>query len=97
MSGASIDISETLRSSIHEALECASSDPSRLVLNGAFIDVRDNNAHYVVGTDGSHIFSSNSFSLPLKQSILIPEHKFLGWKGFQQDGEWKLKTKPVKD
>jgi len=97
VSGTSINISETLRSSIHEALECASSDPSRLVLNGAFIDVRDNNAHYVVGTDGNHLFSSNSFSLPLKQSVLIPEHKFLGWKGFQQDGEWKLKAKPVKE
>lgn len=95
--GTSIAIDEALRSSIHEALECASTDPTRLVLNGAFIDVRDDSAHYVVGTDGRHLFSSNSFSLPLKESILIPEHKFLGWKGFQQDGEWKLRAMPAKD
>ena len=95
--GTSIAVGETLRSAIHEALECVSADPTRLVLNGAFIDVRDDSAHYVVGTDGRHLFSSNSFSLPLQESVLIPEHKFLGWKGFQQDGEWKLRAKPAKD
>lgn len=93
--GAGIAIPEALRSSIHEALECASTDPTRLVLNGAFIDVRDDNAHYVVGTDGRHLFSSNSFALAMKESLLIPEHKFLGWRGFQHDGEWKLKARPA--
>ena len=47
-------------------------------------------AHYVVGTDGRHLFSSNSFALPLQDSVLIPSHRFLGWKEFNADGEWQL-------
>ncbi|MES2573195.1 MAG: DNA polymerase III subunit beta [Verrucomicrobiota bacterium] len=83
-----------LRSAIHEALECASSDETRLILNGAYIDVSDTRCHNVVGTDGRHLYSSNSFNLPLSKSLLIPGHKFLGWKEFSNDGEWQLKVGP---
>lgn len=92
--GDAVHVDSGLRDSILEALECASIDPTRTILNGAFIDVRNADAHYVVGTDGHHLFSSNSFTLPLKDSVLIPEHKFLGWKGFYQDGDWWLKVQP---
>jgi DNA polymerase III sliding clamp (beta) subunit (PCNA family) len=92
--GDAVRVDSALRDSILEALECASVDPTRVILNGAFIDVRNADAHYVVGTDGHHLFSSNSFTIPLKDSVLIPEHKFLGWKGFQQDGDWRLKVQP---
>lgn len=95
LQGEGLVIHEALRSAILEALECASSDPSRPVLQGAFIDVGDPKAHYVVGTDGRHLFSANSSSLPLKESVFIPEHKFLGWKCFQQDGEWTLRSQPA--
>lgn len=94
LQGDSIVIHEALRSAIMEALECASTDLARPVLNGAFIDVGDPKAHYVVGTDGRQLFSSNSFSLPLKESVLIPAHKVLSWKSFQQDGAWKLRSRP---
>lgn len=93
--GNSIALNDNLRHSIHEAMECASSDPTRLIINGACLDVSHPDAHYVVGTDGKHLFSANSFKLPLAQSILIPEHKFLAWKGFNSDGEWRLKTLPA--
>ena len=81
-----------LRGAIHEAMECASDDQTRYVLNGAFIDTRDAKANYIVGTDGRHLYSANSFTIPLKDSIIIPSHKFLGWKEFNLDGEWQIKA-----
>ena len=89
--GEPIPINDAIRQSIHEALECASTDETRLILNGAFIDVTKPDAHYVIGTNGSHLYSSNSFNLPLKQSVIVPAHKFLGFRDFNQDGEWQLK------
>ncbi|WP_395733411.1 DNA polymerase III subunit beta [Prosthecobacter sp.] len=81
-----------IRRSIHEALECASTDETRYVLNGTFIDTSNPKANYIVGTDGKHLYSANSFSLPLKNSVIIPNHKFLGWKEFNNDGEWQIKV-----
>ena len=81
-----------LRQSIHEAMECASVDSTRSVLNGTFIDTSNPKANYIVGTDGKHLYSANSFILPLKNSIIIPNHKFLGWKEFNSDGEWQMKV-----
>ena len=86
-----IPLPELLRNSIREAMECSSTDCTRLILNGVCLDVSNPNAHYVVGTDGRHLFSSNSFSLPLKESLIIPSHKFLEWQPFATDGEWQLK------
>jgi hypothetical protein len=40
------------------------------------------------------LYSSNSFSLLLKDSLLIPDHKFLGWREFSNDGEWELRVQP---
>src|SRR5205085_6060554 len=56
------------------------------------VDVSDRKCQHVVGTDGRHLFSSNSFALPLEKSLLIPSHKFIGWKEFNADGEWQLKV-----
>jgi DNA polymerase III sliding clamp (beta) subunit (PCNA family) len=49
--GDSIPLPDSLRSSIHEAIECASKDPGRYILNGAFIDVSQADCHHVVGTN----------------------------------------------
>ena len=92
--GAPIALNAALRSAIQQALECASIDETRLILNGAYLDVSKPKAHYVVGTDGRHLFSSNSFALPLQESVLIPSHRFLGWKEFHADGEWQLQVAP---
>jgi DNA polymerase III sliding clamp (beta) subunit (PCNA family) len=81
-----------LRRSIQEAMDCASVDSTRYVLNGAFIDTSNPTANYIVGTDGKHLYSANSFTLPLKKSLIIPNHKFLGWKEFNADGEWQMKV-----
>ena len=95
MKGEPIALNDPLRLSIHDALECAGVDPTRMVLNGACLDVSKPKAHYVVGTNGNHLFSSNSFHLPLKDSLIIPSHKFIGWREFNNDGEWQLKVAPA--
>jgi len=98
INAAPIPLPEPLRSSIQQALECSSTDPTRLVLNGICLDVSNAKAHYIVGTDGRHLFSSNSFSLPLKDSLILPNHNFLGWSQFANDGEWQLRIgMPAKD
>jgi DNA polymerase III sliding clamp (beta) subunit (PCNA family) len=87
-----IPIDNHLRGAIHDAMGCASVDQTRAILNGACLDVSRPQGHYVVATDGHHLFSSNSFKLPLKDSIIIPSHRFLGWKEFNQDGDWTLRA-----
>jgi DNA polymerase III sliding clamp (beta) subunit (PCNA family) len=90
-----IPMPSTLRTTIHEAMNCTSTDSTRYVLNGTFIDASNPKGFYVVGTDGKHLYSANSFTLPIKNSILIPNHKFLGWKEFNNDGEWQMKADDV--
>lgn len=85
--GNAITLPDNVRGSINDALECARTDEHRLILNGVCLDVRKRDAHYVVGTDGHHLFSSNSFNLPLKDSLILPSHRFLGCKEFNADGE----------
>jgi len=87
-----IPIDDHLRGAIHDAMRCASVDQTRAILNGACIDVSQSQGHYIVATDGHHLFSSNSFKLPMSQSLVIPSHRFLGWKEFNHDGDWTLRA-----
>ncbi|HEY3899584.1 MAG TPA: DNA polymerase III subunit beta [Chthoniobacter sp.] len=89
--GEPVPVNDAVRQSIHEAFDCASTDETRLILNSAFIDVSKDEGHYIVGTNGSILFSSNSFKLPMKECFVLPSHKFFGWKEFNNDGEWQLK------
>lgn len=90
--GKPVPLPPVLRQSIHEAMDCAGEDPTRRILHGALIDVSQPKSQYVVATDGKHLYTSNSFRLPLKESLIIPKHKFLGWRDFNNDGEWQMKT-----
>jgi DNA polymerase III sliding clamp (beta) subunit (PCNA family) len=92
ISGEPAILDERLRLSIREALECASTDTTRLILNSAYIDVSKPGAHHVIGTDGRHLYSSNSFALSLKESAVVPSHRFLASKEFHNDGDWKLRV-----
>lgn len=89
-----VPIPDSVRGALHEAFACASTDETRLILNGAYLDVSKKDCHCVVGTDGRHLYSSNSFSLPMKESVIIPVHRFLSWPEFSKDGEWRLKSGP---
>jgi len=91
-----VPLNNDIRVALLEAMDCASTDPTRYILQGACIDVSDKKCHHVVGTDGRHLYTSNSFSLPLTESLIIPTHKFLGWKEFNADGEWQLRA-PLKN
>lgn len=91
MKNEAIPLPSGLRDKIMEAMDCASTDETRYVLNGAFIDAKDPKANYIVGTDGKHLYSANSFTLPLKESVIIPTHKFLEWREFSSDGEWQMR------
>ena len=95
VTGAPIALDANLRQSLHDALACASTDPTRLILNGACLDVSKPGAHYIVGTNGSHLFSANSFALSLKETLVVPNHPFIGWRGFNEDGEWALRVRPA--
>ena len=72
-----------------ETMGCSSTDETRYVLNGILLDVSDSACHNLVGTDGRHLFSANSFTLPLSQSAIIPNHKLLLWRGLA-DLPWAL-------
>jgi len=61
---------------------------------GAWLDASDPNAHYVMGTDGRHLFSANSFRLDLKEPVFLPHHAFLERPEFRQDGPWSLAIQP---
>lgn len=90
-----LPVTDALRQAIADALTCASSDATRYILNGVCLDVSRAEAHYVVATDGRHLFSANSFQLPLKNSLVLPDHKFLHWRGFTEDGAWTLRAGSV--
>ena len=96
VNGERVLVDGALRSALLEAFKCVSSDESRYVLRGAFIDVSDKRSHYIVGTDGRHLYASNSFSVPIAASVIMPDHRFLGWKGFGQDGDWGLRIESDK-
>jgi DNA polymerase III sliding clamp (beta) subunit (PCNA family) len=93
--GAGIALSDELKDCIRESLDCSSEDPSRTIIQSACLDVQDPKAHYVVGTNGSILYSANTFRFDLKQSLVIPNRKFLQWGQFWEDGHCELSTKPI--
>ncbi len=89
-----ISLDHTFRQTMDQAWECASVDESRYILNSVFVDVSEPKAHYVVATNGRVLFSANSFAFDLKDSVIIPTRKFLGWGGWWTDGVAQLAIKP---
>jgi len=63
------------------------------VLNGVYLDVKEPSGHYVVSTNGRILFSANSFSFDLKDSLILPNRKFLDWKGWWSEGTAQLSIK----
>jgi exonuclease VII small subunit len=92
--GEPVKLPENFRATFKEAMECASEDTSRPVINSVYLDVDDQKGHYVVATNGRHLFSANSFAFGFKQSVVIPTRKFLEWNGWWNEGEATLAIKP---
>jgi len=66
---------------LKQAFQCCSDDPNRQIMNGVCLDAREESSHYVVSTNGSFLFSANSFTFPLKGAVIIPSSKFITGSG----------------
>lgn len=85
-----VPVDDAFKQALREALDCVSGDSSRQVLQGAYLDVSQRKASYLVAADGRHLYCANSFTLDLKQSVIVPGRKFLLWPAFAEDGPWTL-------
>ena len=87
-----LSLPEPVVTSLLRAFACASQDPTRAMLRSAFLDTSGTGkrAHRIVGTNGRHLFSSNSMHLPLKQSLILPDHPLWRWKPLAESRPWTL-------
>lgn len=89
-----ITLDESIKEGIQRAFACCSSETTRAAIMGAWLDASDPKAHYVMGTDGRHLFSANSFKLDLKEPVFIQHHAFLERPEVRNDGPWSLTIQP---
>lgn len=89
-----VPLDATFRDSFREALDCCSADGSRHVIQHVCLDTRPKDGHYLVATDGRHLYAANSFRFDLKQPVLIPDRPFLRWNRFMEEGSTELTLKP---
>jgi DNA polymerase III sliding clamp (beta) subunit (PCNA family) len=90
------EFSEELKCSMFKAFECVSEDATRYILNGAYFDIGEDAKKkevVVVGTNGYHLYRSAVFPSEMKHSMIVPNHKFMGWKSFVKDGAWRMSQK----
>ena len=88
-----LTLPEPVVTSLLRAFECASQDRTRAVLRSACLDTSGTGekAHRIVGTNGRALFSSNSMHLPLKQSVILPDHPLWKWKPLADSRPWTLR------
>ena len=88
-----LTLPEPVVTSLLRAFACASNDPTRAVLRSACLDTSGTGekAHRIVGTNGRALFSSNSMHLPLKQSVILPDHPLWKWKALAESRPWTLR------
>jgi DNA polymerase III sliding clamp (beta) subunit (PCNA family) len=89
-----VPLDDSVKEGILRAFACCSSETTRAAIMGAWLDASDSTAHYVMGTDGRHLFSANSFRLDLKGPVFIPHHAFLERAEVRNDGPWSLALQP---
>jgi DNA polymerase-3 subunit beta len=80
------DLASGDRDAFLQAMACVSADPTRHVIQGVKIE----GGHTFVGTDGRHLYRSNSMKLPLKGDVIVPHHRVLDWNPLQEDETWQL-------
>ena len=94
VSGPPQPVDDKFRDALRQAFACCTGDLSRQVLTQVCLDVRDPASHYLVASDGHHLFCANSFAFDLKQPVLIPNQRFLHWPGFMAEGTGELTVRP---
>ena len=80
------ELNTTDRDAFLEAMACVSADPTRHVIRGVKIE----GGHTFIGTDGRHLYRSNSMKLPTRGDVILPYHCLLDWKSLQGDQDWRL-------
>src|ERR1043166_1320954 len=93
--GKPVTLDWVFKSALREALDCASTTEVKLALSGAFVDLQDPAAHYIVASDRQHLYAANSLKLELPRSIIIPNHRFILWPVFHEDGPWSVVIEPA--
>ena len=89
----SIKMPENFGETLRQAFESSSTDTSRYVLQGAYLDVKEPKCHTIVSTNGRCLFAANTFKFDLKESVNLSRQKFLEWSGFLTAGcEMAVKT-----
>ncbi len=83
----------TAKRALVEALRCASTDESRPLIKGVALDLSDGKSHHIVATDGRHLYSANSFSLPVSGSRILGVSPLLLWDPFIKADAWKLRLR----
>lgn len=81
---------------LKQAMACSSEDSSRVTLNGACLDASDTKAHYIVATNGRMLFAANSFAFPFKETVIVPDSKFINGSGILDGDQCLLAVQPGK-
>jgi DNA polymerase III sliding clamp (beta) subunit (PCNA family) len=89
----SVELPGAFPARFREALACESKDSTRPILHGVLLDAGDSMGHYLVATDGRHLFSANSFTLPMSRSVVIPSLRIFSWGGLGDDWAIALEEK----
>jgi DNA polymerase III sliding clamp (beta) subunit (PCNA family) len=79
---------------LKQALECCGEDPTRAIINGVFLDVRNQKLPYLVSTNGKVLFCTNSFRAVPLRSVVIPDSKFLEWTDLMDEPQCSLSVEP---
>jgi len=90
-----VKMPENFGECLRQAFESSSTDQSRYVLQGAYLDVKEPKCHTIVSTNGRCLFAANTFKFDLKQSVNLSHQKFLEWNGFLQ-GQCEMAVKTDK-
>ena len=80
---------------LRQAFETSSTDQSRYVIQGAYLDVQEPKCHSIISTNGQTLFAANTFKFDLKESVNLSRQKFLEWNGFLV-GECEMAVKSDK-
>ena len=83
----------TAKRALVEALRCVSTDETRPLIRGIALDLSDRTSHHIVATDGRHLYSANSFSLPVPGSRILGPSPLLLWDPFVKADAWKLRLR----
>ncbi len=86
-----IELDSFTVTALRQALACSSTDPTRSILQGAFLDPSGKEGVRIVGTDGRHLFRSRSLTITgLREGLILPALPVLDSPLLRAPGLWRL-------